>query len=171
MARVSEGDGGAEVLADRLATDLAATLGDDRLSLAAHGSWVAGDFSPGRCDLGLLAVLARDLDQDDLDQDDLERLERVHAAVERDHPERAGRVEVAYVGVAAIRDIVAGKEVDHPMVRIAPGEPLHQLPATRHSCWTGMRRDGPTGPWSGANRPTSSRSSPKRSCARCCSTI
>jgi hypothetical protein len=51
-------------------------------------------------------------------------------------------VEVAYVGVAAIRDVVAAKEVDHPMVRIAPGEPLHELKTTRHRLldWDAARR-------------------------------
>jgi hypothetical protein len=137
VARVSEGDGGAQVLAARLATDLAAALGDDLLSLAAHGSWVTGDFSPGRSDLDLLAVLARDPDAADRD-----RLAGLHAAVERDHPEWAGRVEVAYVGAAAVRDVLAATEAGHVMLRISPGEPLHALPTTRHGLldWDAARR-------------------------------
>ena len=49
----------AEVLR-RLAAELVEVLGDDLLSLALHGSWVLGDFAPGRSDLDLLAVLATD---------------------------------------------------------------------------------------------------------------
>ena len=48
-----------EVLA-RLAADLVAVLGDDLLSLAIHGSWALGDFTPGRSDLDVLAVMATD---------------------------------------------------------------------------------------------------------------
>ena len=43
MARVGHEPASVDVLAERLATDLASALGDRLLSLAAHGSWVAGD--------------------------------------------------------------------------------------------------------------------------------
>jgi hypothetical protein len=73
---------GVEHLADRLAGDLAAAFGADLLTLAAHGSWVFGDFCPGRSDLDLLAVLARDPDSADL-----ARLAHLYPAVERDAPQ------------------------------------------------------------------------------------
>ena len=60
MARVGHEPASVDVLAERLATDLASALGDRPLSLAAHGSWVAGDFSPRRSDLDPLAVLDGD---------------------------------------------------------------------------------------------------------------
>jgi predicted nucleotidyltransferase len=48
-----------EVLA-RLAADLVETLGDQLLSVAVHGSWALGDFTPGHSDLDVLAVMATD---------------------------------------------------------------------------------------------------------------
>ena len=43
---------------DRLTADIQTALGEDLVSLAVHGSWVCGDFTPGRSDLDLVAVLA-----------------------------------------------------------------------------------------------------------------
>lgn len=119
-------DQGAEGVLDRLAGDLDAALGEDLLSLAVHGSWTAGDFTPGRSDLDLVAVLVADPTPALLP-----RLARVHAGVERDHPGWAGHIEVDYVAAGAVADVVRGGP-PHAMLRISPGETLHLLPASRH---------------------------------------
>ena len=49
-----------EELLARLAADLVRVLGGELFSLAPHGSWALGDFTPGRSDLDVLAVLATD---------------------------------------------------------------------------------------------------------------
>jgi len=53
-------------LMDRLVDLLGAGLGDDLMGLSVHGSWVAGDFCPGRSDLDFLAVLAHDPDDESM---------------------------------------------------------------------------------------------------------
>ena len=92
-----------EVLA-RLAADLVEALGDQLLSLALHGSWALGDFTPGRSDLDVLAVMATDPTAATL-----AALHEVHARLARDFPEWGdGHVEVEYVSVEAVRAVVQG---------------------------------------------------------------
>ncbi len=112
---------------DRLAVDLQAVLGEDLVSLAVHGSWVFGDFTPGRSDLDLLAVLAIDPSAALLAQ-----LSEVHAGIECDYPDWAGHIEVDYLSASAIADVVGRGARSHPMIRISPGEPIHTLTASRH---------------------------------------
>ncbi|MEW2538742.1 aminoglycoside adenylyltransferase domain-containing protein [Micromonospora chalcea] len=100
------------------------TLTDDLLGLYLHGSLVAGDFDMNRSDLDLLAVLARDPDEKLLGV-----LAELHADLDRRHPLWAGRIEVEYVSLDAVR-LVPGR--DHVIARISPGESLHLLPATTH---------------------------------------
>lgn len=128
---------GPEELAARLAEDITAVFGRDLRTLAAHGSWVFGDFCPGRSDLDVLSVLARDPEADDLTE-----LAKRHADLEHDHPEWAGHVEVAYLAADAVRDLLDQSDRDHVMLRISPGEPLHELPLTRHGLldWDAARR-------------------------------
>jgi hypothetical protein len=116
----------AEVLA-RLAANLVEALGDDLLSLALHGSLALGDFAPGRSDLDLLAVLASDPTAVTL-----AGLDEVHARLDTDFPEWHGHVEVDYVSAAAVEAVVRGADESHPMIRISPGEPLHEVEASRH---------------------------------------
>jgi len=116
----------AEVMT-RLAADLAEVLGDDLLSLALHGSWVLGDFAPGRSDLDVLAVLATDPTAATLAE-----LDDVHARLEADFPEWSSHVEVDYVSAEAVEAVVQGSDESHPMIRISPGEPLHEVKASRH---------------------------------------
>ncbi|MGY4910349.1 aminoglycoside adenylyltransferase domain-containing protein [Micromonospora aurantiaca (nom. illeg.)] len=100
------------------------TLADDLLGLYVHGSLVAGDFDVNRSDLDLLAVLASDPDEKLLGV-----LADLHADLDRRHPLWAGRIEVEYVSLDAVR-AVPGR--DHLIARISPGEALHLLPATTH---------------------------------------
>lgn len=117
-----------EVLA-RLAADLVKVLGDELLSLATHGSWALGDFTPGRSDLDVLAVMATDPTAATL-----AALHDVHARLATDFPEWGdGNVEVEYVSVEAIRAVVQGTDESHPMISVGGGEPLHEVEASRHS--------------------------------------
>ena len=116
----------ADVLA-RLVAELAEVLDDDLLSLALHGSWALGDFAPGRSDLDVLAVLATDPTAATL-----AALDGVHTRLNTDFPDWNGHVEVDYVSAGAVQAVVQGTDESHPMIRISPGEPLHQVEASRH---------------------------------------
>ena len=116
----------AEVLT-RIAAELAEVLGDDLLSLALHGSWALGDFAPGRSDLDLLAVMATDPTAATL-----AGLFDVHAGLDTDFPRWNGHVEVDYVSAEAVEAVVQRADESHPMIRISPGEPLHEVEASRH---------------------------------------
>jgi predicted nucleotidyltransferase len=115
-----------EVLA-RLAADLAEVLGDDLLSLALYGSLALGDFAPGRSDLDVLAVTATDPSTATLAE-----LSDLHAHLATDFPEWNGHVEVDYISVEAVEAVVQGTDESHLMIRISPGEPLHEVEASRH---------------------------------------
>lgn len=111
-------------------------LDDNLLSLSVYGSWVAGDFKPGRSDLDLLAVLA-----DDPDERTLARLTALHSALSAEAREWDDHIEVDYVAVAAVEAVLAGHGQEHSMVRISPGEPIHLLRVDRHYVlnWHGAR--------------------------------
>lgn len=115
-----------EVLA-RLAADLVEVLEDELLSLAPYGSWALGDFCPGRSDLDVLAVMARDPTVAMQ-----AALHEMHARLATDFPEWDGRVEVEYVSVDAITAVVQGTDESHPMIIVGGGEPLHEVEASRH---------------------------------------
>lgn len=117
-----------EVLA-YLAADLVETLGDQLLSLALHGSWALGDFTPGNSDLDVLAVMSTDPTAATL-----AALREVHARLATNFPEWGdGYVEVEYVSVGAITAVVQGTDESHPMISMGKGQPLHELEASRHS--------------------------------------
>ncbi|MEU9827307.1 aminoglycoside adenylyltransferase domain-containing protein [Micromonospora chersina] len=97
------------------------------LGLYLHGSLIAGDFAPERSDLDLLAVLGADPDGNLLDG-----LAGLHADLDRRHPRWAGRIEVEYVSLNAVREAARGRTGDHVIARVSPGESLHLLPATTH---------------------------------------
>ncbi|WFE36182.1 aminoglycoside adenylyltransferase domain-containing protein [Micromonospora sp. WMMD975] len=129
------------VLTD-LRTAWAHELSDRLAGLYLHGSLVGGDFAPGRSDLDLLAVLDRDPDEPLLGV-----LAVLHADLDRRHPEWAGRIEVEYVSVAAVRDAARGQaDRQHVIARVSPGELLHLLPATSHRVvtWSSVREHGRT---------------------------
>ncbi|MEW2329034.1 aminoglycoside adenylyltransferase domain-containing protein [Micromonospora chersina] len=105
-----------------------AALAGRLLGLYLHGSLIAGDFATDRSDLDLLAVLGADPDENLLDV-----LAGLHADLDGRHPRWAGRIEVEYVSLAAVRDAAQGRTGhDHVIARVSPGESLHLLPATRH---------------------------------------
>jgi len=96
-------DGGASAVVDDLARGLAAALDGDLLGLYVHGSLVAGDFSPARSDLDLLAVL-----RTAPDEAVLAAVVPVHESLERRHPAWRGRVEVETVGLPTVVAVSAG---------------------------------------------------------------
>ena len=117
-----------EVLA-RLAAGLQEAMGNQLLSVAVHGSWALGDFTPGHSDLDVLAVMATDPTPATLAAQ-----HEVHARLGTDFPEWGdGHVEVEYVSAKAIRAVVHGTAESHPMISVGKGEPLHELETTRHS--------------------------------------
>ncbi len=131
----SEGSAVEAVLA-RLTTDIVAVLGAELRGLYIYGSYVMGDFAPGRSDLDVLAVLAGDPTERLK-----EELRAMHDAVATSHPCWRDRVEVEYVSSRALHQ---HKDETHVMVRISPGEPLHLFPASRHHLinWYNARHHG-----------------------------
>ena len=114
----------AAAISDRLV----AGLGVGRVrAVIGHGSWVHGDFCPGRSDLDLLVVL---------DQDPrpalLATVQPIVAAVADAHPEWQNRLEVGLVTREAIQGVIDGDTSSRMVGRISPGEPLHLVVADRH---------------------------------------
>lgn len=137
------GVGPSAVLAD-LTSALVVALGADLLGLHVHGSLVAGDFTPARSDLDVLAVVTRPPDDAMLTA-----VAPVHAELARRHPAWRGRVEVETVARSTVEAFVAGVgtvagEGPDAIMRISPGEELHLLPATPHRVltWSTVREKG-----------------------------
>ena len=128
-----------------LAAALVSALGDELLGVYVHGSLVAGDFSPARSDLDVLAVVARPPDDAMV-----AAVAPLHAALEERHPAWRGRIEVETVARSTIESYASGPP-DAPdgtradaIMRISPGEALHLLPATSHRIltWATVREHG-----------------------------
>lgn len=110
-----------------LSTRLLAQLGSDIESVIAHGSWIHGDFCPGRSDLDLIVVLRREPDADVIDA-----VQPILDQVIEDCPAWRDRLELGFVTGDAMRAVIAGDEDSHHVGRVSPGEPLHLVPADRH---------------------------------------
>jgi predicted nucleotidyltransferase len=104
-------------LLDALVSGIQSALGDDLVGIYLYGSYVSGGFEPGVSDLDLVAVTARDADQLDLDG-----LERVHDAFVRLNPDWTDRLEVVYIGRAALGSFRTSAA---RLAVISPGEPFH----------------------------------------------
>jgi hypothetical protein len=114
-------------LATTLARALAAELGHGLKGIVGHGSWVHGDFAPGRSDLDLLVIL-----RDEPSPDLLTRVEPVLAKAVEAHPRWSDRIELGFVTREAVEDVLANAGVPHRAARVSPGEPLHLVDAERH---------------------------------------
>jgi aminoglycoside adenylyltransferase-like protein/nucleotidyltransferase-like protein len=114
-------------LATTLAQALAAELGTRLVGVIAHGSWVHGDFSPGRSDLDLLVIL-----RDEPSPDLLTRVEPVLAKAVEARPQWSDRIELGFVTREAVEDVLANAGMPHRAARVSPGEPLHLVDAERH---------------------------------------
>ena len=122
-----DSDDGVEAVATALVTALVRELGTSARGIIAHGSWVQGDFAPGRSDLDLLVVL-----RDDPSPELVQRIEPILAELVQEHPPWRDRMEVGFVAREAIEHVLAESGASHQTARISPGEPLHLVPAARH---------------------------------------
>ena len=104
------------VIADLLAGARAA-LGSGMVAAYLYGSLVTGDFDANASDIDVLVATTTELDAPTLDA-----LGALHDALARAHPVWAGRIEVAYASVAALRTY---RTQATPIAVISPGEPFH----------------------------------------------
>lgn len=110
-------DPGPEALLERLVTDLRAVLRADLVGIYVYGSYVSGGFDPGVSDLDLVAVTAPPVEAIDL-----RGLGRMHRDFIGRHPAWDDRVEVVYLGRAALWSF---RTSPGPLAVISPGEPFH----------------------------------------------
>lgn len=108
----------------RLTRDIQDQLRGNLAGVCLYGSAAAGDFDDERSDLDLVAVVS-----DDIEEPDVGRLRDMHRRLAEDFPAWHDRIEVDYVSVAALRTY---RTRPRTMVRISPGEPLHQTNVSRH---------------------------------------
>jgi Nucleotidyltransferase domain. len=106
-----------EATLERLVTDLRAVLRADLVGIYVYGSHVSGDFDPGVSDLDLVAVVAPQVEAIDL-----AGLGRMHRDFIGRHPAWDDRIEVVYIGQAALWSF---RTSPGPLAVISPGEPFH----------------------------------------------
>jgi hypothetical protein len=116
-----------EDVATAIVTALASGLGTALRGVIAHGSWIHGDFAPGRSDLDLLVVL-----QHDPTPALMRTVEPVLSAVVEANPQWHDRLELGFVTSEAVQGVLADSTTPHQTARISPGESLHLVPASRH---------------------------------------
>jgi predicted nucleotidyltransferase len=97
------------------------TLGNTLVGLYLYGSLVTGDFDPVSSDIDLLAVTARDLDDQDA-----AALKRMHDEFAATYPDWPDRIEVQYVAASALRTCTSRP---HALAVASPGEPFHVIQA------------------------------------------
>lgn len=95
-------------------------LGENLTGLYLYGSLTTGDFDPGISDVDLLAATAHEISEAEFAS-----LRRMHADIPQERPEWAGRIEVAYVSVAALQTF---RTEQNKLAIISPGEPFHCKP-------------------------------------------
>ena len=111
-------DPAATAFIEGLAAEVEVTLGPELVGLVLYGSAVTGGFDPGISDVDLVAVTASGIEHVDLG-----RLRLMHEAIVDRQPVWRDRVEVAYLGQAALRGFRTSRG---PLAVISPGEPLHR---------------------------------------------
>jgi predicted nucleotidyltransferase len=107
----------ARALLDALTARIREALGPKLRGVIVWGSYVVGDFNPRLSDLDLVAALSGEVDAREFGA-----LEQMHAALAREYPEWAGRIEVRYATVATLNEPDSGGEI----VSISPGEALNR---------------------------------------------
>ena len=120
-------DAGPEDVAGAIVAGLASELGTSLRGVIGHGSWIHGDFAPGRSDLDLLVVL-----QHDPSPELMRRIEPILSKVVEANPPWRDRLELGFVTREAVHDVLRESSTPHQSARISPGEPLHLIPAARH---------------------------------------
>jgi predicted nucleotidyltransferase len=106
-----------EAILERLVTNVRAVLGADLVGIWVYGSYVLGGFDPGVSDLDLVAVVAPPVEAIDL-----AGLGRMHRDLVSRDPAWNDRIEVVYVGRAALWSF---RTSPGPLAVISPGEPFH----------------------------------------------
>ena len=106
-----------EAIRERLVTDIRAVFRADLVGIYLYGSYVSGGFDPGVSDLDLGAAAAPPVEAIDL-----AGLGRMHRDFIGRHPAWDDRVEVVYVGRAALGSF---RTSPGPLAVISPGEPFH----------------------------------------------
>lgn len=101
-----------------------------------YGSLVSGDFDPECSDIDLLAAIAAALTHGEC-----KALGALHQDLACDYPQWAGRIEVAYVPVTALRTFRCARS---PIAVISPGEHFHRTEAGREwlQNWYLVREQG-----------------------------
>jgi predicted nucleotidyltransferase len=112
-------------------------LGDDLVGVYLYGSYVSGGFDSEVSDLDMVAVISPPVEGVDL-----AALDGVHKGLISRHPEWSDRVEVVYVGLAALQSF---RTSPGPLAVISPGEPFHfrsEPPAEWVQNWYLVRETG-----------------------------
>lgn len=105
------------VLLETLLTQMRIILGEKLLGLYLYGSATAGDFNQAVSDIDLLAVIEKDLTEQEFIG-----LEVMHKKFTLTFPEWEHRIEVAYLSVKGLQNFKVQKS---RIVVISPGEPLN----------------------------------------------
>ena len=106
-----------EAILERLVTDVRAVLGADLVGIYLYGSYVSGGFDPRVSDLDLVVVTAPPVEAIDLDG-----VGRMHGDFMSRYPTWNDRIEVVYIGRAALWSC---RTSSGPLAVISPGEPFH----------------------------------------------
>jgi predicted nucleotidyltransferase len=120
-----------------LVSGIHGVLGDDLVGVYLYGSYVSGGFDSGVSDLDLVAVVSSAVEGINLGA-----LDRVHRGLVSRHSEWNDRVEVVYIGLAALQ---AFRTSQGPLAVISPGEPFHvrsEPPAEWVQNWYLVRETG-----------------------------
>lgn len=104
-------------LLDVLLTQIQSVLHGKFLGLYLYGSLASGDFDHDISDIDLLAVIDKDINDQELSA-----LKEMHAAIASQYPKWKHRIEVAYLSVTGLREF---KNKRSKIAVISPGEPLH----------------------------------------------
>ena len=99
-------DAGPEDVAGAIVAGLASELGTSLRGVIGHGSWIHGDFAPGRSDLDLLVVL-----QHDPSPELMRRIEPILSKVVEANPPWRDRLELGFVTREAVHDVL--RELEH----------------------------------------------------------
>jgi hypothetical protein len=128
-----------DAIRDRLVTDIRAVLRADLVGIYLYGSSVSGGFDPGVSDLDLVAVVAPPVEAIDL-----AGLGRMHRDFIGRHPAWNDRIDVVYIGRAALWSL---RTSPGPLAVISPGEPFHlrdERPVLWLQNWYLVRETGVT---------------------------
>lgn len=111
------------LLLEQLLSGVQKIFGKKLTGFYLFGSLVTGDFESGSSDIDLVAAISSDIDEREL-----EALQKMHQDFVHKNKQWDGRIEVAYLSVAALKTF---KVHYSQMAIISPGEPFHVKEAGR----------------------------------------